>query len=148
MSGKVCSMGFFSSKKKNEVNDPNNMSPLEAVTHLFAAIQIADNIASYEEKESWISAITQLFPEHSEERAEKFFSEAHDALSIQNDEERRSYIAEVLKRMKHLLSDDQITSIGPLIADIVEADGIVMTSEMKIVALSEEILNIEIKVED
>ena len=148
MSGKVCSMGFFSSKKKNEVNDPNNMSPLEAVTHLFAAIQIADNIASYEEKESWISAITQLFPEHSEERAEKFFSEAHDALSIQNDEERRSYIAEVLKRIKHLLSDDQITSIGPLIADIVEADGIVMTSEMKIVALSEEILNIKIKVED
>ena len=141
-------MGFFSSKKKNEVNDPNNMSPLEAVTHLFAAIQIADNIASYEEKESWINAITQLFPEHSKERAEKFFSEAHDALSIQNDEERRSYIAEVLKRMKHLLSDDQITSIGPLIADIVEADGIVMTSEMKIVALAEEILNIKIKVED
>ena len=141
-------MGFFSSKKNNEVNDPNNMSPLEAVTHLFAAIQIADNIASYEEKESWISAITQLFPEHSEERAEKFFSEAHNALSIQNDEERRSYIAEVLKRMKHLLSDEQITSIGPLIADIVEADGIVMTSEMKIVALSEEILSIKIKVED
>ena len=141
-------MGLFSSKKKNEVNNPTNMSPLEALTHLFAAIQIADNIASYEEKESWINAITQLFPEHSEERAEKFFSEAHDALSIQNDEERRSYIAEVLKRMKHLLSDDQITSIGPLIADIVEADGIVMTSEMKIVALSEEILNIKIKVED
>ena len=141
-------MGLFSSKNKNEVNNPTNMSPLEALTHLFAAIQIADNIASYEEKESWISAITQLFPEHSEERAEKFFSEAHDALSIQNDEERRSYIAEVLKRMKHLLSDDQITSIGPLIADIVEADGIVMTSEMKIVALSEKILSIKIKVED
>ena len=141
-------MRLFKSKKKSDFNDPNNMSPLEALTHLFAAIQIADNIASYEEKESWINAITQLFPEHSEERAEKFFSEAHDALSLQNDEERRSYIAEVLKRMKHLLSDEQITSIGPLIADIVEADGIVMTSEMKIVALSEEILNIKIKVDD
>ena len=141
-------MGFFSSKKKNEVNDPTNMSPLEALTHLFAAIQIADNIASYEEKESWINAITQLFPEHSEERAEKFFSEAHGALSIQNDVERESYITDVLKRLKHLLSDEQITSIGPLIADIVEADGIVMTSEMKIVALSEKILNIKIKVED
>ena len=148
MSGKVCSMGFFSSKKKNEVNDPNNMSPLEAVTHLFAAIQIADNIASYEEKESWINAITQLFPEHSEERAEKFFSEAHDALSLQNSDERKSYVALVLNRLKHLLSNEQITSIGPLIADIVEADGIVMTSEMKIVALAEEILNIKIKVED
>ena len=141
-------MGIFRSKKKSEVNDPNNMSPLEALTHLFAAIQIADNIASYEEKESWISAITQLFPEHSEERAEKYFSEAHDALSIQNDVERKSYITDVLKRLKHLLSDEQINSIGPLIADIVEADGIVMTSEMKIVALSEQILNIKIKVED
>ena len=141
-------MGFFSSKKKSEFNDPNNMSPLEALTHLFAAIQIADNIASYEEKESWINAITQLFPEHSEERAEKFFSEAHSALSLQNDDERKSYIVEVLKRMKHLLSNEQISSIGPLIANIVEADGIVMTSEMKIVALSEEILNIKIKVEE
>ena len=141
-------MGFFSSKKKNEVNDPTNMSPLEALTHLFAAIQIADNIASYEEKESWINAITQLFPEHSEERAEKFFSEAHDALSLQNSDERKSYVALVLNRLKHLLSNEQITSIGPLIADIVEADGIVMTSEMKIVALAEEILNIKIKVED
>ena len=124
------------------------MSPLEALTHLFAAIQIADNIASYEEKESWISAITQLFPEHSEKRAEKFFSEAHSTLSSQNDDERKSYIAKVLKRLKHLLSDKQITSIGPLIADIVEADGIVMTSEMKIVSLSEKILNIKIKVQD
>ena len=141
-------MGFFSSKKKNEVNDPSNMSPLEAVTHLFASIQIADQQASYEEKESWINAITKLFPEHSEDRAEKFFSEALDGLSLQNGEERRSYIAEVLKRIKHLLTDEQITSIGPLIADIVEADGIVMTSEMKIVALSEEILNIKIKVQD
>tara|TARA_Y100000996_G_C22322707_1_gene561043 strand:- start:43 stop:468 length:426 start_codon:yes stop_codon:yes gene_type:complete len=141
-------MGLFSSKKKSEFNDPNSMSPLEALTHLFAAIQIADNIASYEEKESWISAITKLFPEHSEERAEKFFSEAHNALSIQNDAERRLYITNVLKRLKHLLSDEQITSIGPLIAHIVEADGIVMTSEMKIVALSEEILNIKIKVEE
>ena len=141
-------MGFFSYKKKNEVNDPTNMSPLEALTHLFAAIQIADNIASYEEKESWINAITQLFPEHSEERAEKFFSEAHDALSLQNSDERKSYVALLLNRLKHLLSNEQITSIGPLIADIVEADGIVMTSEMKIVALSEEILNIKIKVED
>ena len=69
-------------------------------------------------------------------------------MSLQNDDERKSYISEVLKRMKHLLSDEQITSIGPLIADIVEADGIVMTSEMKIVALSEEILNINIRVQD
>ena len=64
------------------------MSPLEAVTHLFASIQIADQQASYEEKESWINAITKLFPEHSEDRAEKFFAEAHDVLATKNPEKR------------------------------------------------------------
>ena len=141
-------MGFFSSKKKSEINDPNNMSPLEAVTHLFASIQIADQQASYEEKESWIHAITQLFPEHSEDRAEKFFAEAHDVLTTKTQEKRSEYITAVLNRMKELLNSEQLNSIGPLIADIVESDGIVMTSEMKIVALSEEILNIKINVQD
>ena len=69
-------MGLFSSSKKVKINEPGDMSPLEAVTHLFAAIQIADQQASFEEKESWINAITSLFPEHSFERAEKFFSQA------------------------------------------------------------------------
>ena len=141
-------MGFFSSKKKNEVNDPSNMSPLEAVTHLFASIQIADQQASYEEKESWIHAITQLFPEHSEDRAEKFFAEAHDVLTTKTQEKRSEYITAVLNRIKELLSRDQLNSIGPLIANIVEADGIVMTSEMEIVTLSEKMLNINIKVEE
>lgn len=141
-------MGFFSSNKKSQVNDPNNMSPLETVTHLFASIQIADQQASYEEKESWINAITQLFPEHSEDRAEKFFAEAHDVLSTKNSDKRNDYIAAVLNRMKELLNSEQLNSIGPLIADIVEADGIVMTSEMEIVSLSEKILDINIKVEE
>ena len=141
-------MGFFSSKEKSEVNDPNNMSPLEAVTHLFASIQIADQQASYEEKESWINAITKLFPEHSEDRAEKFFAEAHDVLATKNPEKRSDYITAVLNRMKELLNSEQLNSIGPLIADIVEADGIVMTSEMEIVTLSEKILDINIIVEE
>ena len=135
-------------KKKSEINDPNNMSPLEAVTHLFASIQIADQQASYEEKESWINAITKLFPEYSEDRAEKFFAEAHDVLATKNPEKRNEYITAVLNRMKELLNSEQLSSIGPLIADIVEADGIVMTSEMEIVTLSEKILDINIKVEE
>ena len=39
-------------------------------------------------------------------------------------------------------------SIGPMIAHIVEADGIVMTSEMEIVYLAEEILGIKINVDE
>ena len=140
-------MGIFSSNKKVEINEPSDMSPLEAVTHLFAAIQIADQQASFEEKESWINAITTLFPEHSSERAENFFSQAHETLSSHNPSDRNMYIQSTLKRIKALLSDDQVKSLGPLIADIVEADGIVMTSEMEIVSLSEKILGITIEVE-
>ena len=140
-------MGFFSSNKKVEINEPGDMSPLEAVTHLFAAIQIADQQASFEEKESWINTITTLFPEHSSERAENFFSQAHETLSSHNPSDRNIYIRSTLTRIKTLLSDDQVKSLGPLIADIVEADGIVMTSEMEIVSLSEKILGITIEVE-
>ena len=145
---KTKTMGIFSSRKKEEINQPEEMSPLEAVTHLFAAIQIADQQASYEEKESWVNAISKLFPENSSERSEKYYSQAHKALSLQNNEQRLTYIQSTLKRIKALLSKDQINSIGPLIADIVEADGIVMTSEMDIVSLAEEALDIKIEIEE
>ena len=141
-------MGLFSSNKKQLINAPKDMSPLESVTHLFAAIQIADQQASYEEKESWISAISKLFPEHSSDRAETFFNQAHSILANQNSSERQDYLRSVLERISSLLSKEQIDSLGPMIAHIVEADGIVMTSEMDIVYIAEEILGIKIKVDE
>ena len=145
---KTKTMGIFSSSRKEEINQPEEMSPLESVTHLFAAIQIADQQASYEEKESWINAISKLFPENSSERSEKYYSQAHKVLSLQNNEQRLAYILSTLERIKALLSKDQIDSIGPMIADIVEADGIVMTSEMDIVSLAEKTLGIKIEIEE
>ena len=145
---KTKTMGIFSSRRKEEINQPEEMSPLEAVTHLFAAIQIADQQASYEEKESWVNAISKLFPENSSERSEKYYSQAHKALSLQNNEQRLAYIQSTLKRIKALLSKDQIDSIGPLIADIVVADGIVLTSEMDIVSIAEEALDIKIEIKE
>ena len=141
-------MGLFSSNKKPAVNNPENMSPLESVTHLFAAIQIADQQASYEEKESWIRAISKLFPEHSSDRAENFFNQAHSVLASQSSSDKQQYLRSVLERINSLLSKEKIDSLGPMIADIVEADGIVMTSEMEIVYLVEEILGIKINVNE
>ena len=141
-------MGLFNKNKENHINAPEEMSPLESVTHLFAAIQIADQQASYEEKESWINAISKLFPEHSSDRAETFFNQAHTILSDTPSNQKENYLRSVLERIKSLLSGDQISAIGPMIADIVEADGIVMTSEMEIVYLAEEILGIKIIVDD
>ena len=142
-------MGWFSRKKKEpEFNDPANMSPIEAVTHLCASIQLADGQADFEERESWVGAITELFPEFSEERADRFLNEANQALGQKTGPEKMNYIIDVLNRIKTLLSIEQIQVLGPKIAELIEADGIVMTAEMEIAKLVESQLGISISVNE
>ena len=142
-------MGWFSRKKKEpEFNDPANMSPIEAVTHLCASIQLADGQADFEERESWVGAITELFPEFSEERADRFLNEANQALGQKTGPEKMNYIIDVLNRIKTLLSIAQIQVLGPKIAELIEADGIVMTAEMEIAKLVESQLGISISVNE
>jgi len=142
-------MGWFSRKNKEpEFNDPANMSPIETVTHLCAAIQLADGKADFEERESWMGAITELFPEFSEERADRFLNEANQALGQKTGPEKMNYLIDVLNRIKTLLSPGQIQILGPKIAELIEADGIVMTAEMEIAKLVESQLGISISVNE
>ena len=142
-------MGWFSKKEKEpEFNNPSNMSPIEAVTHLCASIHLADGQADYEERESWVNAISELFPEFSEERADRFLNEAYQVLGQKADDEKMNYITSVLNRIKTLLSTEQIKGLGPKIAELIEADGIVMTAEMEISKLVETQLGISISVND
>jgi len=142
-------MGWFSKKKKEpEFNIPSNMSPIEAVTYLCASIHLADGQADYEERKSWVNAISELFPEFSEERADRFLNEAYQVLGQKADDEKMNYITSVLNRIKTLLSTDQIQGLGPKIAELIEADGIVMTAEMEIAKLVETQLGISISVND
>ena len=142
-------MGWFSRKKKEpEFNNPSNMSPIEAVTHLCASIHLAYGQADYAERESWVNAISELFPEFSEERADRFLNEAYQVLGQKADDEKMNYITSVLNRIKTLLSTEQIKGLGPKIAELIEADGIVMTAEMEISKLVETQLGISISVND
>ena len=142
-------MGWFSKKEKEpEFNIPSNMSPIEAVTHLCASIHLADGQADYEERESWVNAISELFPEFSEERADRFLNEAYQVLGQTADNEKMNYISSVLNRIKILLSAEQIQVLGPKITDLIETDGIVMTAEMEISKLVETQLGISISVND
>jgi len=142
-------MGWFSRKKEEpEFNDPANMSPIEAVTHLCASIQLADGQADFEERESWAGAITELFPEFSEERADRFLNEANQALGQKTGPEKMNYLIDVLNRIKTLLSPGQIQILGTKIAELIEADGIVMTAEMEIAKLVESQLGISISVNE
>ena len=130
------------------INGPKDMSPLEAVTHLCAAIQLADGQADYEEREAWFIAIKELFPEFSEERADKFLMEAQTTINQKTAPERMIHISEVLQRIRSLLNEDQIKKLSPKISDLIEADGIIMTSEMDIARLIEEKLDIKIKLNE
>jgi len=130
------------------INQPEDMSPLESVTHLFAAIQLVDQDASYEERISWSRSIAELFPELSIDRAENFLNEAYQVLNGQTSSDRSDYLVRLLGRINTLLSPDQINSMGPKIADLIEADGIVMTSEMEIAKLIETRLSIKISIDE
>ncbi len=143
-------MGWFSKKDNDKLvqNNPSDMSPLEAVTHLCAAIQLADGQLDYEERKEWILALTELFPEFSEDRADNFLIEAQTTINQLNSSEKNQHLNEVLDRINNLLEDDQITTLSSKIANLIEADGIVMTSEIEIASMIEKELGVTISLDE
>ena len=143
-------MGWFSKKvnDKPERNNPSDMSPLEAVTHLCASIQLADGQLDHEEREEWIVAVTELFPEFSEDRADNFLIEAQTTINQLNSSEKKQHLKEVLRRIKTLLKNDQITHLSSKIANLIEADGIIMTSEIEMASMIEKELGITISLDE
>ena len=147
--GEHVNMSWFSNKKKvPQFNPPENMTPIEAVTHLCASIQLADGQADYQERKAWVNAVSELFPEFSEERADRFLNEAQTVLTKKTGSDRMNYILDVINRIKVLLSDEQINVLSPKLSELIEADGIVMTAEMEIAKLVESQLGISITVDD
>ena len=143
-------MGWFSKKDNASSigNNPSEMSPLEAVTHLCAAIQLADGQLDHEEREEWLVAVTALFPEFSGDRADNFLMEAQTTINQLNSAERSYHLKEVLDRIKSLLTSDQITALSSKIANLIEADGIIMTSEIEIASMIEKELGITISLDE
>ena len=141
-------MAWFGKREKKDSIVPDEMSPLEAVTHLFAAVQLSDQQTGYEERESWLKAISELFPDFSEERAGNYIYDAYKVLNQKKGTSRTQYIIAVLNRIKNILNDGQITEIGPRISHLIKADGIIMSAEMEISQLIESHLGISINIED
>jgi uncharacterized tellurite resistance protein B-like protein len=144
--GESIIVGWFNKEEKKVTSsiNPSEMSPIESVTFLCTAIQISDGQIDNEEKNIWIELVSELFPEFSEERASKFFSEAQVSLYSKNNIEKKELTVKVMKRIKDLLDTDKINLVGKKIADLVEADGMVMSGEIEIIKLIEENLNVKI----
>ena len=141
-------MGWFSSNKQKKENlVPADMTPLQAVTHLCACIQLSDGDANFEERRSWLNTILTLFPSFSQDRADKFLNEAHTYINNATKQELIIYTEKILHRVKEALTEDQIKLLGPKLKDLVEADGIVMNSELEIANLIEDNLLIKLRID-
>ena len=141
-------MNWFKKKEKGKIyNSPNDMTPMEAVTYLCASIQVSDGQVDYEEKISWLKTIEKLFPEFSEERANRFLNEAIIIFRKKDNSEKKIYVLEIINRIKSLFNKDQLKILGVCLSDLIESDGIIMTSEIEIAKLIESELNIYIDVE-
>ena len=141
-------MGWFSSgKQKKENSVPAEMTPLQAVTHLCACIQLSDGDADFEERKSWQNTILTLFPSLSQKRADQFLNEAHRYINSATKQEFILHTEKVLHSVKEALTEDQIRLLGPKLKDLIEADGIVMTSELEIASLIEKNLSIKLKID-
>ena len=140
-------MGWFSSNKQKKENLlPADMTPLQAVTHLCACIQLSDGDANFEERKSWLNTILTLFPSFSQDRADKFLNEAHTYINNATRQEFILHTEKVLHRVKKALTEDQIKLLGPKLKDLIEADGIVMTPELEIASIIEKNLSIKLKI--
>ena len=140
-------MNWFSkNKKNNEIPSPVDMTPLQAVTHLCACIQLSDGDADFEERKAWLNTVSTLFPSFSEHRADVFLNEAHVYINNANHKDLLIHTEKILSRIKEILNTDQINKLGPMLKDLVEADGIVMTSEIEIANLVERHLSIDINI--
>ena len=113
-----------------------------------AAIQLADGQLDHEEREEWVVAVTELFPEFSEDRADNFLMEAQTTINQLNSSEKKKHLKEVLRRIKTLLTIDQITHLSSKIANLIEADGIIMTSEIEMASMIENELGITISLDE
>ncbi len=128
---------------------PNEMTPLEAVTHLFTCLSLADGKMDFVERESWANAVTELFPDHAEDRAMQFLQDASRALLAMDSLSRRNYAIRLCSNIKkHFTEEDLQNKFGPKVAALVEADGMVFSSEKEMVADIEKELGIEITLAD
>ena len=131
------------------MDNQQEMTPLEAVTHLFTCLQLADGRMDFEEREAWADALTELFPDHSEGRAVDFMHDASGTILLMDSFGRRNYAIRLCLNIKdHFSEEDLQNKFGPRVAALVEADGMVFSSERAMVEDIEKELGIQITLED
>ena len=134
------------SEQKTPVSE---YSPLELITYLFSHLQLADNQIDWEEKEVWAESLTKFFPDHIPERAQEIFQRACQFIISMNDFERKNHLITVCGQLKKHFSKNHLQSnLSPKLTKLIDADGIILSTETEMVSLIEEKLDIKIDIPD
>ena len=115
----------------------SNLTPLELVTHLLSCMQIADNQIDWEEKEVWADALTELFPDHTPDRAQEILQTAYQIILPLDNYGRNHYNQQTLQN-----------ELAPIITELIDADGMVLSAEVDLAVVIENELGIQIEITD
>ncbi len=128
--------------KKKTVEDPiTQMSPMELVTDLLVCVQLADNRLEFSEKEAWKEAMNSLFPDHQPERAEAAMRKSFSSIEKLEERQRHARMETIIALLVNYYSKDKVKKdILPEINKLIEADGIVMSSESDLFSSIEDII--------
>tara|TARA_B100001179_G_scaffold202280_1_gene163786 strand:+ start:232 stop:642 length:411 start_codon:yes stop_codon:yes gene_type:complete len=134
------------SEQKTPVSE---YSPLELITYLFSHLQLADNQIDWEEKEVWAESLTKFFPDHTPERAQEIFQRACQFIISMNDFERKNHLITICDQLKKHFSKNHLqNNLSPKLTKLIDADGIILSTETEMVSLIEEKLDIKIDIPD
>lgn len=107
-----------------------NLTPLELITHLITCLELADGRMDFEEREAWADALTDLFPEHTPDRAVEILQTASQSILALNTDERMHYTGKICDQLKNHYSIEELKEqVMPALKSIAEADGMVLSSE-------------------
>ena len=133
-------MSWFkkNTQQKNRIED---ITPLEQVTDLLVCLQLADNRIDYSEKEAWNAALKRLFPDYNQERAEAAMLRSFTSIEKLDNRQRINRLEQIITGLIQFYSTDKVRNeILPELVKLIEADGIVMSSESDMLKTIEEII--------
>ena len=127
----------------------SNLTPLELVTHLLSCMQIADNQIDWEEKEVWADALTELFPDHTPDRAQEILQTAYQIILPLDIYGRKNHLIAVCKELKNHYNQQTLQNeLAPIITELIDADGMVLSAEVDLAVVIENELGIQIEITD
>jgi hypothetical protein len=112
-------------------------------------MQIADNQIDWEEKEVWADSLTELFPDHTPDRAQEILQKAYQTILPLDNYGRKNHLIAVCKELKNHYNQQTLQNdLAPKITELIDADGMVLSAEVDLAEVIENELGIQIDISE